>query len=335
MSSAMAPQGEKYQRLHDFLMGSFLPADFQMFLMFQGGEFAGVARAANINVGEAQYFFDVVQRLGRGGLIHGEFFDRLAKELPAKAAGIESLRERWLVEDQPDPKPPGGPTPSDLREPGLAESATPGHQSPITPPIGLRGYSDSNIKVAEDTFSVELLINKPFDEYTEKDQFRLFEVIKKILEIDGDIRVSKRRGSLWLRIDDLTPAQAERLSWAVRAGELDQYNVKDIKILTPIVFPRSHEKAPSRPDPANLSDTLRALTVRAHRALRVSKDSGDTGNRYSDSQRELAQLRAQIVQLEQQIVQLERHVHAQTLPSLASYLAALRRRVEEHLAGAE
>ena len=33
MSSAMAPQGEKYQRLHDFLMGSFLPADFQMFLM--------------------------------------------------------------------------------------------------------------------------------------------------------------------------------------------------------------------------------------------------------------------------------------------------------------
>jgi hypothetical protein len=95
----MVTQGERYRRLRDFFMGSFRPADFQEFLMFQGGEFEEVVRAVNPNVAEAEYFFEVVGELNRRGLIDTEFFNHLAEERPAKRAQIKSLAESWLDED--------------------------------------------------------------------------------------------------------------------------------------------------------------------------------------------------------------------------------------------
>jgi hypothetical protein len=71
---------------------------------------------------------------------------------------------------------------------------------------------------------IELVIDRDFDTYTQEDQEQLLAAIKHLLGMKGDVRVSKRRGSVRLKLD-LTPEQAERLHEAVKRGDLRQFDV--------------------------------------------------------------------------------------------------------------
>jgi hypothetical protein len=124
----MATEGEEYQELCDFLEDSFSSPQLEIFLKRNG--YKEVAAAVNRDDGATEYVFHVVEELDRRGLINLEFFHRLAKARPRKAARIERLRESWPLEDEARPgsadptgaipEPPGEPpqvvdTPSLLR----------------------------------------------------------------------------------------------------------------------------------------------------------------------------------------------------------------------------
>jgi hypothetical protein len=70
-------------------------------------------------------------------------------------------------------------------------------------------------------------------------------------------------------------------------------------------------------DPSQLSATLRELAMRAHQLVRA----GDA----TAHEQELTEVHTRIVQL-------ERSLDKQDLGDLASYVSALRQRVEQHLA---
>jgi hypothetical protein len=79
-------------------------------------------------------------------------------------------------------------------------------------------------------------------------------------------------------------------------------------------------------DPANLGATLRELAMQAHQLVRATDVTRRApGPIASDQERELTEVLARIVQL-------ERTLDEQDLGDLASYVSALRHRVEERLA---
>jgi hypothetical protein len=75
-------------------------------------------------------------------------------------------------------------------------------------------------------------------------------------------------------------------------------------------------------DPAKLSTTLRELALRAHQLVRATVGSGRAAN---GSEQELTEVLAQIVHL-------QRNLGSHQLDDLATYVAALKERVEESLA---
>jgi hypothetical protein len=75
-------------------------------------------------------------------------------------------------------------------------------------------------------------------------------------------------------------------------------------------------------DPAKLSTTLRELALRAHQLVRAIDGSGPGAD---GAEEELTELLAQIVRL-------QRNLRSHQLVDLATYIAALRERVEECLA---
>ena len=84
-------------------------------------------------------------------------------------------------------------------------------------------------RTVTETMGIELTIDRDFDEYSDADQRKLLEAIKHLIDVDGDLRVvSRERGSVKLRLE-MTPAQAERLYWAVKQGKLEQFDVIDAK----------------------------------------------------------------------------------------------------------
>ena len=94
----MATTGEKHERLHDFLVGSFKPPEPESFLKLKG--FEKVAQTVNRNVGDTEYFYNIIQALDHRGLIDAHFFDRLAKERPRKGKDVRDLRAVWIDENQ-------------------------------------------------------------------------------------------------------------------------------------------------------------------------------------------------------------------------------------------
>jgi class 3 adenylate cyclase len=79
--------------------------------------------------------------------------------------------------------------------------------------------------------AIELTINRDFASYCPEDMERLLCAVKKLLEMDTDlVVVRKRPGSVKLTLQ-LTPQQAERLLWAARTGELDEFGVTDADLL--------------------------------------------------------------------------------------------------------
>jgi hypothetical protein len=80
-------------------------------------------------------------------------------------------------------------------------------------------------------------------------------------------------------------------------------------------------------DPAHLGATLRELALRAHQLVRATDASRTApGPVASDLEQELTEVHSRIIQL-------ERSIEEQDLgDNLASYVSALRQRVEERLA---
>ncbi len=72
-------------------------------------------------------------------------------------------------------------------------------------------------------------------------------------------------------------------------------------------------------DPSQLSATLRELAMRAHQLVRARRRDGPPTNE-------------ELTEVHSRIVQLERSLDKQDLGDLASYVSALRQRVEQHLA---
>ena len=102
----MATEGEKIGRLRDFFLDAFTVAELEMFLTVNG--YGEVVAAVNHRAGGMEFFFAAAQALQRRGEIDGEFFERLRKERPKKAAPIGALQPLWLAEDQAVPKASGG-----------------------------------------------------------------------------------------------------------------------------------------------------------------------------------------------------------------------------------
>jgi hypothetical protein len=72
-------------------------------------------------------------------------------------------------------------------------------------------------------------------------------------------------------------------------------------------------------DPAKLSTTLRELAMRAHELVRAIDGSGPGADE-------------SLVEVHAQIVRLQRNLGSHRLDDLATYVSALRERVEESLA---
>jgi hypothetical protein len=86
--------------------------------------------------------------------------------------------------------------------------------------------------------------------------------------------------------------------------------------------PPRRDQGSSDFDPAKLGSSLRELALRAHKLVRAVDESGPGAN---DAERELTEVHAQIVRL-------QRNLGAHQLDDLATYVSALRQRVEECLA---
>ncbi len=85
--------------------------------------------------------------------------------------------------------------------------------------------------------------------------------------------------------------------------------------------PSLRDQGSSDLDPATLSTTLRDLALRAHQLVRATDESGPGAER---TEEELAEVHAQIVHL-------QRNLGSHQLDDLATYVSALRERVEECL----
>ena len=115
-------------------------------------------------------------------------------------------------------------------------------------------YDESLRTAARNTGrAIEITINRDFDSYTDQEKDRLLAAIKELLEISNDIRViRKQRGSVKLTLE-LAPDQAERLLWAVKAGEFDEFGVIDAEPIKAHIsaYPESHANYSGRfPEPA-------------------------------------------------------------------------------------
>jgi len=95
--------------------------------------------------------------------------------------------------------------------------------------------------------------------------------------------------------------------------------------------PPRRDQGSGEHDPAKLSAKLRELAVWAHHLVRATDASGSEPRLGADL--EIASDREhELIKVHVQIVQLQRNLHAQNLESVATYVSALRRRVEEYLA---
>jgi hypothetical protein len=154
-------------------------------------------------------------------------------ELPAPEPSSEEMASTSQRTAVPAPLEPSGVTPKTTQKPVTMPEA-PGkltgeaHRSPATTDEGEGRPGTRGAVTAVRTAPVELIIDRDFDTYTQEDQEQLLAAIKHLLGMKGDVRVSKRRGSVRLLLD-LTPEQSERLDEAVRRGELQRFDVVGLR----------------------------------------------------------------------------------------------------------
>jgi hypothetical protein len=94
------------------------------------------------------------------------------------------------------------------------------------------------------------------------------------------------------------------------------------------------DEGSGQPDPAQLSNRLRALALQAHSLVRATNGSASEPDSSAPAHHgSQSHALRQLTEVHSQIVQLQQSLRAQDLNGrLASYVAALRRRVEESLA---
>jgi len=121
------------------------------------------------------------------------------------------------IETEPLPEPPDWQT-SDSED---------GVDPPLPKGPAQKGTA---VKTGIDQSAIELTINRDIDSFTEEEQEKLLRAIQKILEVSRDIRIiNKRRGSVVLTLE-VSPQEAERLFWAVKADALSEFGVTDAEI---------------------------------------------------------------------------------------------------------
>ncbi len=80
--------------------------------------------------------------------------------------------------------------------------------------------------------SIELRLDKNFDDFSEDDQAKFLDSLKNILSLGGDVKViNKRRGSVVLKLK-LSREEIERLQMAARTGELDDLSIIDAEVVS-------------------------------------------------------------------------------------------------------
>jgi hypothetical protein len=99
-SPEMMPKREQIESLRDLLADSFTRSELQMFLELYG--YGDAAESVRLDVSPRRYSFELVQALENRGLIDSDFFDRLARERPHRAALLRRLRESGLAGDKGD-----------------------------------------------------------------------------------------------------------------------------------------------------------------------------------------------------------------------------------------
>lgn len=107
---------------------------------------------------------------------------------------------------------------------GEAESSLP---KEIEGPSGVGG-----VAVTDAIFEVEIIINKPFGQFTSDDEQKLLKKMKSVLDgEEGSLRIRARRPGSTKLVFNLTPEQAERLAWAIRSGEFDSHSVTGLNVV--------------------------------------------------------------------------------------------------------
>lgn len=108
--------------------------------------------------------------------------------------------------------------------------------------ISLSNNDDSDVIVDIEQLGIELTIDRDFATYSNQEKEALLSAIKKLLEIKGDLKIKRiRRGSVIMKLE-LSPAQCEKLYWAIKSGSLSEFDVVDSKIIVeePEKFPNQH-----------------------------------------------------------------------------------------------
>ncbi|HEU0080021.1 MAG TPA: condensation domain-containing protein, partial [Longimicrobiaceae bacterium] len=118
---------------------------------------------------------------------------------------------------------------------------------------------------------IELVLNGDLDDFTAERERNFIEAVKLLLKTDDVVIRSKRRGSIILTLG-LTPEEAERLLWAVRAGALDEFGVRGATLLEPEEEPEEPE--PWREPPSGEIEGLAPRPSEAKRVLLLKRQSG-------------------------------------------------------------
>lgn len=92
--------------------------------------------------------------------------------------------------------------------------------------------------------SIELSLNVDFDSFTEADEAKFLEAVKKLLSVENEIKIiNKRRGSVKIKLM-LSRAEIARLQMAAASGELSEFPIIDAEVLPDYEAPVGAEKRP-------------------------------------------------------------------------------------------
>jgi hypothetical protein len=87
-------KSQRLKAISDFLTEAFSRSDLVMFMRLRGYE--EIADSVNPNAGMAQFCFEVTEALEHTGRIDAQLFDNLVEARPARAAQVNTLRQRVL-----------------------------------------------------------------------------------------------------------------------------------------------------------------------------------------------------------------------------------------------
>lgn len=115
----------------------------------------------------------------------------------------------------------------------LNSSIQPPHPQELALGPSDKPSTSASLMVSTQKASIEVTIDKDFNAYSEREQAELLHAIAKFLAIAGDVRVTSRRPGSVKLVLELETEQAERLYWAMKAGEFAEFGVADARLIDP------------------------------------------------------------------------------------------------------